>query len=549
MRLSLVLLVLTCSVTSADEPTRFRFRNVTKEAGLEEHFRATFTHALALGDFDNDGRLDFFLGTFSDRNAKPYGRDKAPLHMLFRQSKAGRFERVSSPAVELPARCSGAVFADLDNDGELDLYVSSNRWEEPSPDATRREPRDQGCRLYRRTDGTFLDVSKESGACPDNLLRCREIGVFDFDNDGLLDLLVLQNSVFKRDGKTLGSRLFRNTGKMRFEDATEKAGLPNDLWGYGIAVADVNGDRRPDFFVCGPNRLYLSQPGGAYKEAVSLRPVFDHKGEELNAAVGASFGDLDLDGNLDLVVGSHSYLGPSRVYVFRNEGLKDGIPMFRNITKELGLSALPQKAPHPEIQDFDNDGIPDLYWSTFLAEGQRRSPFICRGLGVKDGLPRFEVPRVPPFEEKVLKTNTPAEGKPSMIYYVNSPAVDYDGDGRVDLCCGNWPPGGTHFYRNETAAGNWLTVRVQGTTMNRMGIGAQVRLYPAGSLAQKERQLLGHGQISVNGGYSTGRPALLHFGLGKHESCDVEITFASRDTPLRVSRVQGNRLVTLVEPR
>lgn len=524
-----------------------RFTDATAVVGLEEALTAAFIHAIAWGDFDGDGKLDLFLGTFSDRNAKPYGRDKAPLHMLFRQTKGGKFERFPCPAVELPARCSGAVFVDLDNDGDLDLYVSSNRWDKPSPDESRRLARDQGCRLYRNDGGgKFVDVSETCGACPPTLFYCRDIGVFDYDGDGLLDLLVLQDTAIRRDGKTHGSRLFRNRGKFRFEDVTAQAGLPEDLWGFGIAVADVSGDGRPDFFVCGSDRLYLSQPNGTYREAATLRDVFDHGGKDLDRVTGAAFGDLDRDGDLDLITGPHNYHAPSRIHVFLNEGLGGGIPRFRKITGDLSIPAMPQKAPHPEIQDFDNDGLPDLYWSSWFAEGGARRPFLCKGLGVRDGLPRFAVPGVPAFSEEMLKKNAPPAGKPGMVYYVCGPAVDYDGDGDLDILAGNWPPEGSRFFRNDTKGGNWLQVRVEGKNMNRMGVGTQVRVYAAGKGGEPSA-LLGLQEITLNGGYSSSRPAIAHFGVGKVDVCDVQVTLPSRKEPLVSRRVKANQRILIVE--
>jgi hypothetical protein len=328
---------------------------------------------------------------------------------------------------------------------------------------------------------------------------------------------------------------------------TEKAGLPADLFGFGIAIADLNGDRRPDFHVCGPNRLYLSQPGNTFKEAESLRGTFDHKGKELDSVTGAALGDLDGDGDLDLITGPHNYHGPSRVHVFLNEGLKDAVPRFREVTRELGIPPLPQKSPHPEIQDFDNDGIPDLYWSVYFAEGTKRWPFLCKGLGVRDGQPRFAVPELPAFSEEALKKNAPPATGVGMVYYVNGPAVDYDGDGDLDFCCGIWPPEPSRSFRNDTKGGNWLQVRVEGKKMNRMGVGARVRIYPA-DRAGRKTDLLGHQEISLNGGYSSGRPALLHFGLGKVESCDVEVTLPSRAEAVVLRRVKARQLVTVQEP-
>jgi hypothetical protein len=353
--------------------------------------------------------------------------------------------------------------------------------------------------------------------------------------------------VVDKEGKKLASRLFRNRGKLRFEDVTIKAGLPADLWGFGIALADLNQDRRLDLYVCGSDRLYLSQADGTFKEAKESSAVFDHKGKDLDRVTGAVFGDLDNDGDLDLITGPHNYHGPSRVHVFRNEGLVKGVPGFREITRELGIPAMPQKAPHLEIQDFDNDGRPDLYWSTFFAEGKKRVPFIARGLGMKEGWPRFDVPPVPEFREEILKKNIPpAEGR-SMIYYVGGPALDYDGDGAVDLFSINWPPEGTRFYRNHTKGGNWLQVRVEGTRSNRMGIGAEVRLYQKGK-AGDAKHLLGYQVITVNGGYSGSRPALVHFGLGNLDACDVEVRLPSGAASLRLHGQAANRRVTLNEP-
>jgi hypothetical protein len=523
----------------------FRFRDVTSEVGLEKYVQGALNHCVTWGDFDNDGRLDLFLGNFADRPNQPDdGKNR-----LFRQVEGGKFVPFSAPPVEIRGRCSGAVFVDLANSGNLDLYVSSNQLEKPSAKEPQQTPQSQRCRLYRNDGGgKYVDISADCGACPATLYRCRDIGVFDYDNDGLLDLLVLQDRVVKLDGKVYGSRLYRNRGGYKFEDVTTKVGLPDNLWGYGIAVADLNGDGRPDFFIAGPNRLYLSQPDATYREAEALRSVFEQprdKGKDLTS--GVVFGDINGDGRLDIVTGIHDYNGPSHVQVYLNEGLQDGVPRFSNVTQPIGVPIIPQKAPHPEIQDFDNDGIPDLYWSAYFAEGTKRWPYICRGRGVMEGLPRFHVPAVPDFDLKQMKLNAPPAKGVGMVYYVNGPAVDYDGDGKLDFFGGIWPEEGSRIFHNETPGGNWLQVRVEGKKMNRMGVGAQVRLYSAGKVGDKAA-LLGYQTITLNGGYSSGRPALVHFGLGKAANCDVEVTLPSREAPVVVKGVKVNQRLAVREP-
>lgn len=522
----------------------FRFTDVTEESGLGEALRGALNHATAWGDFDNDGRLDLFSGNFADRPNQPFDGS----NQLFRQTAAGKFERVMNSPVQRRGRASGAVFADLDNDGWLDLYVANNSL--PRERAGARpdlfpvltEP----CRLFRNQQGRFVDISETCGACPKDLYRARDIGVFDYDGDGLLDLFVCEDLFLQQDQRKPHSRLFRNLGGLKFRDVTAEVGLPDDIGGFGIAVADLNGDGRPDFFVAGSNRLFLSQPGNRYREAEHLRHLLQHKmtdrGEDL--AVGASFGDINGDGLMDLIVGIH--FAPARVHVFLNQGLRDGVPQFREITEELGLQAVPNKAPHTEIQDFDNDGQPDLYWSAWLAEGSRRWPFLCRNITPRGGPPKFLIPDTRSVRTEGIRKNVPPATGLGMVYYVDGPTVDYNGDGRLDLFAGMWPPEGSHLYRNDTPGGNWLQVRVVGRRMNRMGIGAQVRLYEPGQ-AGKEAALLGHQEITVNGGYSSGRPAMVHFGVGQRQKVDVVVRLAHRTQPMIARQVTANQLLTIEE--
>ena len=520
----------------AEQPAPLVFADVTESSGLVPHLAEALNHGVAWGDFDGDGRPDLFLGNFCDRAAKGAGKPLGTIpNRLFRQTPDGKFIHVPMPSVETRGRTSGAALADLDNDGDLDLYVNNNTHARRPDVPARKEP----SALYRNDGGQFVNVSKECGACPEDGAFGRDVAVFDYDGDGLLDLFVVEDKVFRPKAH---SRLYRNLGGLKFEDVTDKVGLPEDLDGFGIAVGDLNGDDRPDFFICGMTaRLMLSQPGSKFKEADGLRELFNIRSRNAEEYVcGAAIADIDNDGDLDLIIGTH-YVD-SRIRVYLNEGLKDGVPQFRNITRELGVPALPTKAPMCAVADFDNDGLPDLYWSAWFVDATKRQPFICRGLGPRDGLPRFAVPSLDGLDMRLLKRNGVAEGKRGMVYYVDGPPVDYDGDGRLDFFAGAWPEEGSRLYRNETPArNNWLEVRVVGKMMNRMGIGAKVRATEAG-------KLLGYRELTINSGYSgTGLPAA-HFGLGERRTVDIEVRIPGRPDPLRFPGVAANQRFVVSEP-
>jgi hypothetical protein len=545
-------LAVAAAVAAAAEPPAIRFVDVSEEAGLAEHLHGAYVHGTAWGDFDGDGRLDLFVGNFADRSPK-FGQAAAPPNMLFRKMDGGRFERFPCPAVEVAMRCSGAVFADLDNDGDLDLYVTSNTLAVPTKEGPKRAPQLELSHLYRNDGGgRFVDVSAGSSATPASLLRARDVGVFDYNADGLLDLLVMQDIGVAPNDQGTAPHLFRNLGGFKFDNVASDAGLADDLWGCGIAVVDLNADRRPDFFVCGANRLYLSDGDAKFREAKHLTAMFNPPAKELDWVTGASFGDLDLDGDFDLATGRHHYHGTSRIHVYLNGGFEGGRLELREITADLGLTPLPQKAPHPEIQDFDNDGRPDLYWSAWFAEGARREPFMCRRIGTRDGLSRFLIPDTvdiqPVLKDGSVQNITPDSGR-GMVYYVNSPAVDYDRDGDLDFLVGIWPDEPSRLMRNETRAGNWLEVQVTGRRMNRMGLGTRISVYRAGE--QNAAGLAGTQEITINGGYACSRAAIAHFGLGDLEKCDLVVQFpAPADAaPLVLRGVKANQLLLVEEPR
>lgn len=512
----------------------FVFADVTDASGLAEPLAGMLGHGAAWGDFDGDGRLDLFVGGFADRPDAEYAPADGPVpNRLFRNRGDGTFEVVDSSAMPAGpggdfARTSGALFADLDNSGLPELYVANNARPQARTD---RGPAQAAATvrrsvLYQNDNGVLRELPAAAGAAPDSLLSARNIGVLDIDGNGLLDLLVVEDR-FTREPRTV---LLRNLGDLRFEDATAGAGLPDDVFGLGLAVADITGNGFADFFVPHSNRLFLSRGDGRFREAVELAGVFAHEPfDNEDWPCGAVFTDLTRNGLLDLVVTTHSERG--RIYLYLHEGVDgQGLPRYRDVTAEAGLDVVvPTKLPHVEAQDFDNDGWPDLYVSAGWLEDDRFTPLIFRHTGVVDGIPRFE-------------PNRPITGP--MDYYPAGPTADFDGDGRIDIFLCNWFDNNrSRLLRNESFRRHWIQVRVVGTRMNRDGIGAEVFVRPAG----RPDELIGYQQISTGYGYASGQPAMAHFGLGDVDRVDVEVRFPGGGTVTKED-VPGEIRLVVEEP-
>jgi hypothetical protein len=530
-------LLIACAISTpissalAEPPSPIRFEDLTDSAGLRTPLAGLMGHGGAWGDFDGDGKIDLFVGGFCDRPNAEYAPAAGPVaNHLFRNTGDGRFTSVDFPGIGAFARTSGALFADLDNNGTLELYVANNakpkagRAGEPQQSAQTKH-----AQLFRNDRGQFVEISAESGACPDTLFTARNVVPLDYDGDGLLDLFVIEDK-FTRNPRSV---LLRNTGGLKFKDVTADAGLPADLFGLGVAVADLNADGRPDFLVGHSNRLFLSQPGNRYREAVELTSVFKHEpfdGEDWPC--GVAFGDLNRDGLLDAVISAHCVRARNRVFL--NEGVKDGLPRFREITREAGLADIvPARCPHVEIQDFDNDGWPDIYLSAAWLDDGRVTPLIYHHDGLRDGLPHFTPPR--PIAAP-------------MVYYPAGPSGDFNGDGRLDLFLINWFAGNySRLLRNDAPPRHWLDVRAKGQgTLNTMGVGLQLRIFAEGHLGEPAH-LLGFQEIGTGFGYASGQPAIGHFGLGNAERVDLEVRIPGGAT-IKKPNLKADQLLTIEAP-
>lgn len=498
----LALQLATTGARPSQVPT-LRFEDIAAAAGVSGPLSLSYVHTSSWGDVDEDGWPDLFVGTFVT------GPTQVPDKLLM--NREGSFVDAGQDAVEISGRAAGSVLVDLDADGDLDLVVSNNRQDGPGPES---EP----SRLLRNDAGTFVDVTAGSGLGAQQR-GGRQVGVLDHDADGLYDLFIVADDL----RATGGSVLLHNDGELRFRDVTAEAGIPEDVQGLGLAIGDVTGNGWPDLFVGGwstddgdrsqHNWMLVADGDGTYHRLTD--DVFDWddlvQGNE-DWVAGAAMADLNRDGRLDLLVGHHfgsAMSGgagvPLRVYM--NRGVDGaGDPVFEDITGPLGLPPIDTRAGHVEIQDFDNDGWPDLYTAVVNEGADGPEPVIFRHLGLVAGDPTFAIP-----------------GVDQPHYYAGGPVADFDRDGKLDIFLAEWRStlgGGdvpSRLMRNTGAPGNWLRVEVS-RPGNTMGVGARVSVYESAT-----SRLLGHREISPSFGWSSSQPATAHFGLGETDLVDVRI--------------------------
>jgi len=487
------------------------FADETEEYGLVSPLVGMHGHAAVWADFDQDNRLDLFVGTFAHRDAEHYqfrGAQGPSPDRLVRSGDSGFVVDQALP--DMHTRTSGGAAGDFDGDGDLDLVVSRN-YDDDRPDAPATQ--------VLRNDGGSLVPIEGTGLPVD--FGGRSVGVLDYDGDGLLDLYIAED---RWSGGQ--SALFRNVGGLQFEDVTQQVGLALDAHGLGVAVADLTGNGYQDIFVAGSNRLFVALGDGTFREADGSVFGWQFFDDEDDVA-GVSMADVNRDGMLDMVVGQHfnstvddGQQVPVRLYL--NLGTDEaGMPMFEDVTEAAGLVGLPTKAPHVELNDFDNDGWPDLLTTASAADGSR--PAVFRHQGLVEGIPTFAAP----------------DGLGSLQYWVAGPSADVDADGRLDVFLLEWEPALPSLLMiNESPAGRWLQVSVGPDLMH--GIGWRVEVFTAGGIGDPG-SLIGVREITVTQGYSAGVAPVAHFGLGDVQAVDLLLVPPNGGTPTELTGVDADQ--------
>ena len=365
--------------------SELKFKNTSLEMGLLD-MDSTASHAAAWGDINGDEYPDLFIGVFANHSIRP--------DMVLVNNQGKGFSRTDNPEVEIRGRASGAAFADLDGDGDDDLittHINDVLGTDRRPQPKKSKYAQSNFLFQNDGTGSFTDVTVHSNLKVEGEWTGRNPFVLDYDGDGMLDLLMQDDAVW--DWAQGQSKLMRNTGNLVFEDRTVEAGIGNQVHGLGGAVGDINGDTWPDFFFAQSSVMYINQKNGTFKKLDFdfIPPEYAKTKPEGNLewTCGADLGDFDNDGDLDLVMGDHfkSRILPNRIRIYLNVGNDaDGLPVFQEITEKTGVVAAEKKEPYVEIQDLDNDGQMDIIVGN-------PETFIYRNSGLKEGIPQFE--RIP----------------------------------------------------------------------------------------------------------------------------------------------------------
>lgn len=534
--------LLLLGVAANDADGQIRFEDVAESSGIDfvlsnhptehKHLIETMAGGLAVFDFDNDGLIDIFFanGAPPATLEKESARDA---NRLYRNLGNMKFVDVTAEAGLAGTGYSmSADAADYDNDGDADLFVGGVRHS----------------RLYRNEgDGTFLDVTEEAGIDVNEWVV--DAAWLDFDNDGHLDLFVVRYVDWSADFdvycgdeeagvrsychprmfKGLPNALYRNRGDGTFEDVSKSSGV-GALIGKGMSasVADYDLDGFLDIFVANdkvPNFLFHNRGDGTFEEVgLFVGGALQDHGQPVSS-MGSDFRDFDNDGRPDIIFTALA---------------GEGFPLFRATSADLledisyasGLAAATRSMSGWGVAfvDLDNDGRKDL----FIANGH-----------VNDTVAHFEASEYK-LTSAVFQLGAKAkfEDVSAAAGFTAEPArahrgagfADFDLDGRIDVVVTSLGER-VELWRNTSGGdASWLDVRLVGSTTNRDGIGARVRV---GSQWN-------HMTTSV--GYAASSRVPVHFGLGDaKQPVEVEVHWPSGVTQT-LKDVAVDQEVEVVEP-
>jgi hypothetical protein len=543
---------------------------------------AAMNASVSVVDFDRDGLLDIYVVT-----SKEGGKNR-----LFRNKGDGTFEEVAEKMgvadVNQPGTgvCTGAIWADFDNDGWPDLFIY--KWGRPE--------------LFRNKQGKGFERVTEKAGLP-AWVNANAACWLDYDRDGHIDLFLagywpdgvdlahLQSTKIMPDSFEFAANggrkyLLRNKGDGTFEDVTEKMGITSTRWTLGVAAADLCGSGYPDLILVndyGVSEFYANKNGERFEEVGSETGI----GVAPKSGMNICFGDVLNQGKLALYVSNITEAGNlvqgNNLWVPTGQTPK-GLPRYLNQAGTLGVER-GGWSWGARFGDLNNDGRVDLYLTNgYVSANKSKSYWYDYGKiagGLKgliedaDNWPRIGDQSLAGYQQKCVWLN---EGNRFVDVAGGVGVTDtYDGRsvafadlfnrGVLDVLVAN-QNGPLLLYKNTVAPGrDWVQFELTGgarplpvgqafqpdrvrleslTYSNRDAIGAQVRLFwRRGSEGPVQQQVQ---VITAGDGYASQSMLRLHFGLGEKASIEKAIIQWPSGRTQTIEAPKVNMLHKIEEP-
>ena len=470
-------------------------------------------------DIDNDGYLDLFVSTW----------DTAGQIQYFRNNGDGSFSN-NTIAAGLEGLFGGLnlLQADYNNDGHVDILVLRGAW-------LFEQGQHPNSLLRNNGDGTFSDVTFDAGLGEVNY-PTQTASWADYDLDGDVDLFIGNESTERLEAPC---QLFQNNGNGSFSDVAKQAGVQNMRFTKSVIWGDYDGDRDPDLYVSNltePNRLYRNNGDGSFTDVAEDLGVSEPQG-----SFPAWFWDVNNDGDLDLFVSSYTaqighlaaaYMGLKidnrympRLYVNQGGG------EFEEVSAIWGLRQ-PSAPMGSNFGDLDGDGYLDFY----LGTGDPHFKNIMPNLMYRnvDGRRFVDVTMAGGF------------GHLQKGHAVVFADLDHDGDQDVFEQLGGAYLGDKFkdaLFENPGFGHRWIAIQLVGQRSNRSAIGTRIHI-----------EVIENGQSRsiyrwVNSGATFGgSPLRQHIGLGNADAIRrIEIFWPMTGKTQTLLDAKLNSFVRVVE--
>lgn len=431
-------------------------------------------------DFDNDGDLDMVVSSFNDQSWPSV----YPM-LVYRNDGNGVFNRIYNIIASQITRSTSLAWGDYDNDGKLDLFVSVSFNE-------------NNMLFHNEGNGNFTKVT--SGTIVNDGGESRAAAWADYDRDGWLDLFVCNQN-------DQNNFLYHNNGNGTFTKVTSGSIVNDGGWSRGCSWGDYDNDGWPDLFVVnyqGQNDfMYHNNHNGTFTRVYNGPHIADGLWGS-----GCSWGDYDNDGKLDLFV-TNANQGCT---LFHNDGGSfSTFPSAPSNDGGYGFCA--------SWCDYDNDG-----WLDLVVCNLGSNNFLYKNIN----------------GTFFVKITNEIVGN-DLGNSIGNSWGDYNNDGKMDLFISNTYSGSKNFlYKNNVSTGNYIICKLRGgCTSNKAAIGARIVVKDGNFYAMRE----------VTAGFGVGSQDMLwqHFGLGNIANIDSIIVYWPSNRIQRLANIQANQTILIDE--